>query len=516
MSHHNHPLDSEAAPWTAGPPRQGGLVLTVLCTAAFMATLDVFIVNVAFAAIARDLHGSFADVSWILNGYAIAYAALLVPLGRLADRYGRKAGFLVGVGLFSAAGAACAASASLGMLIGFRIAQAIGAAALTPTSLGLLLGATAPQDRARAVRIWAASGALAAALGPVLGGLLVQASWQWVFLVNIPVGVIALVATARYVPDSRDPAVGRLPDVPGAIVLAAAVGALTLSLVKGPDWGWGSANSILSFAVALVGVGIFVYRMGHHPAPIVEPALLRVRAFAWSNVTSLLFSLAFGASLLSILLWMQDVWHYSALQTGLAVAPGPLMVPLLAALSQRIAHRVPAGAIAAAGSFLFGLGNAVLATVITPEPHYLNGLLPAWLIMGAGVGLTQPTIVSAATADLPPARHATGSAVVMMDRQIGTSLGVSLLVAILGVVSSSPDVLAAYQRAWWAVAIVAFISTVAAFGMTPPRRSAPVERPLATPGRDASSASTNAVSGTSAAYGAATSPGLSDRVVEGR
>src|SRR5205085_3545864 len=172
------------------PPREPShrVVLIVLSLAAFMASLDLFIVNVAFPDISREFHGaSLGDVSWVLNGYTVLYAALLVPLGRLADRYGRLAGFLGGLALFTIASAACAAAQGLWALVIFRGLQAIGAAALTPASLGLLLASTPPEGRVRAVRIWAAVGALAAAFGPVVGGLLVQASWRWVFIVNVPV-----------------------------------------------------------------------------------------------------------------------------------------------------------------------------------------------------------------------------------------------------------------------------------------------------------------------------------------
>src|SRR3954467_12438195 len=225
-------------------------VLPVLSVAAFMASLDLFIVNVAFDDIGRDFSGSsLADLSWILNAYAILYAALLVPLGRLADRYGQRAGFLAGLAVFTLGSAACAASPGLTALIAFRGVQAIGAAALTPTSLGLLLNATPPERRVRAVRIWAATGGLAAAAGPVVGGLLVNTSWRWVFLVNIPIGIAAFVVAARIVPASRDLTSTRLPDAWGAVLLTAAIGGLALGLVKSPDWGWTSGRTTVSFVV---------------------------------------------------------------------------------------------------------------------------------------------------------------------------------------------------------------------------------------------------------------------------
>src|ERR1700712_2541918 len=195
-------------------------VLAVLSVAAFMASLDLFIVNVAFDDIGHDFHGvSLSDLSWVLNGYAIVYAALLVPLGRLADRFGRKPGFLLGLAVFTGASLACALSAGPWMLVGFRTLQAAGAALLTPTSLGLLVSATPPALRVRSVRIWAATGALAAAVGPAVGGVLVEASWRWVFLVNLPIGIAALAVAARIVPDSRDVTAGRIPDLVGAAVL---------------------------------------------------------------------------------------------------------------------------------------------------------------------------------------------------------------------------------------------------------------------------------------------------------
>jgi EmrB/QacA subfamily drug resistance transporter len=445
-----------------------GAVLTTLSLAAFMASLDLFIVNVAFPDIRSDFGGaSLADLSWVLNGYAVLYAALLVPLGRLADRYGRLAGFLAGLALFTGASAACAASQGLWTLVVFRGLQAVGAAALTPTSLGLLLAATPAAGKVRAVRIWAAVGGLAAAFGPVVGGLLVQASWRWVFIVNVPVGIAALVVARRVVPDSRDLTVSKTPDLGGSAALAVGIGALALALVQGPEWGWSSEADLTAFAVAGAALALFWRRSTRHPLPVVEPALLRIKTFAWSNVTAVLFSVAFAGGLLAIVLWLQQAWGYSALRTGFAIAPGPLMVPVFAAVAQRLSARVSAGWLAAIGCLLFGAGAALLALSVQPTPSYVAEVLPGWLVGGVGVGFALPTIISAATADLPPARAATGSAVVTMARQIGLVLGVSLLVAVLGTPSGSNAVLAAFQSAWWAIAAVSAVAAITATRMTP-------------------------------------------------
>jgi len=443
-------------------------ILTTLSLAAFMASLDLFIVNVAFAKIGRDFHGaSLSNLSWVLNGYAVLYAALLVPLGRLSDRFGRLGGFIGGLALFTVASAACAASPNLWSLVAFRGLQAVGAAALTPTSLGLLLAATPADRRVRAVRIWAAIGGLAAAAGPVVGGLLVQVSWRWIFIVNVPVGLLGLLGAHRYVPDSRDATVTRTPDLAGAGLITVGIGALALGLVKGPSWGWSSSYDVASFIVAAAGIAGFWLRSERHPLPVVEPALLRVRAFAWSNVTAVLFMVAFAGSLLAIVLWLQDVWGWSALRTGLAIAPGPLMVPLFAAVSQRVAHRVRVGHLAAIGCAAFALGTVLVATRIGAHPSYAAALLPGWLVGGAGVGFALPTIMSAATADLPPARAATGSAVVTMSRQIGLVLGVSIFVAVVGTPVGYDQMHTAFRDAWWVVAGMSIVASLSALGMTP-------------------------------------------------
>src|SRR3954469_16901384 len=220
------------------PPRPS-LVLAVVSAAVFMASLDLFVVNVAFPDIEQQFGGtSLANLSWILNGYTIVFASLLVPLGRAADRLGRKRFFIGGLLLFVLSSALAATAPSVEALVAARVVQAVGAAALMPTSLALLLAEIPLQKRAAAIGIWAATGGIAAAAGPPLGGLLVEASWRWVFLINVPIGLAAAFAATRVLRESRDPEEAARADSLGAALLTAAVGALALGLVKAPDWGW--------------------------------------------------------------------------------------------------------------------------------------------------------------------------------------------------------------------------------------------------------------------------------------
>ncbi len=291
-------------------------VTAVLTGSAFLAGIDLFIVNVAFDEIGRDLGtASLGSLSWILNAYAVVFAALLIPMGRLTDRYGRKQGFVAGLVVFTLASLACALSGTVGALIAFRALQAVGAAAMTPSSLGLLLAALPAERRAPAARLWAMTGALAAAFGPAVGGGLVQISWQWAFLINVPIGLLLVVAALRLVPDVRHNDQAPHPDLVGALVLAVAIGALVLGLVEGNAWGWASAGVLGSFAVAVVAAALFARSITHHPAPVVDPAMLRVPSFALANVATIVFNVGFAIALLSRILWMQQQWGYSPLRT---------------------------------------------------------------------------------------------------------------------------------------------------------------------------------------------------------
>jgi EmrB/QacA subfamily drug resistance transporter len=447
----------------AVPTKSQPIVIAVLIGAAFLAGVDLFIVNVAFDQIGQDFAGTeLTELSWILNAYAVVYAALLVPMGRLADRVGQKRGFVAGMALFILASLACGFAPGIWWLVAFRALQAVGAAAMTPASLGLLLAAVAPEKRAPAARLWAMTGAVAAALGPALGGGLVQLSWQWAFWVNLPIGLLLVVGALRYVPDVRLNLGTPLPDLAGALVLVLAVGGLVLGVVQGNDWGWTSPRVLGAFAVSVVATVAFGRRTLRHAAPIIAPALLAVPAFRWANLATLVFNSAFGAALLGGILWMQQAWGYGALRTGLAIAVGPLAVPIASLLAHRLFPTARPGRMIAAGSLLFAGSALWQASALSSTPAYLTTFLPAWVLGGIGVGLAMPNLLAAATATLPPAQASTGGGVVTMARQVGLALGVTMLVAIV----DGTDLEAGFTHAWYAVALGMLLAALTALRLS--------------------------------------------------
>ncbi|MBV9714853.1 MAG: MFS transporter [Solirubrobacterales bacterium] len=443
-------------------------VLAIVCAGVVLASLDLFIVNVALPQIGRDLGaGRLAGLSWILNAYAIVYAAFLVVFGRLADRYPRERGFALGVAVFVAASAACAAASSVPMLVAFRVVQAAGAALLTPTSLGLVLATTAPERRHAAVRAWTAVGGVAAALGPVVGGLLVAASWRWVFLVNVPIGLGALAVGSRRLPRVAGHA-GPAPDAVGAALITAGVGLLTLGLVQGGSWGWVTPRTLGALALSGLALALFTARVLSHRNPLIDRALFRVRPFTGASVVALLFSVAFGAMLLSRVLWLQGVWHWSPLLTGLAIAPGPVMVPLFSfGVAGRMIVRFGPGRVIAVGSAIFAAGAVWWALAAGLTPDYAGEMLPGMLLTGIGVGLTLPTTMASGASSLPAHAFATGSAVVNMLRQVGLAIGVAVLIAVLGSPGSGSAIVLAYRRANLVTAAIAGLAGAAGLVLLP-------------------------------------------------
>jgi len=440
-------------------------VLIVVSVATFVASMDLFIVNIAFPSIEREFAGtSDATLSWVLSAYAIVTAALLIPAGRLADLLGRKRMFMGGLVTFVVASALCAAAPGAGWLIGARVLQAVGGAVLMPTSLALLLAEFSGRQRAIAVAIWSATGAVAAGAGPPIGGLLVQASWRWVFVVNLPVGLITAVIAARILSESRDPQGKRLPDFAGAAMLVLASSALMLAIVQGQSWGWASPRILALIAGAVVLSAGFVYWSSRHPAPVLELGLFRARAFSAANISGTLFFAAFGAMLLGSVLFLTRVWHEDILTAGLQISPGPIAAAVFAVPGSLLSRRFGERTIAAIGSVLFALAGLWWLRTVGLEPHYASEFLPGWLIGGAGVGFVIPTLASAAAAALPPSRFATGSAVYGMTRMFGIALGIAILIAVLGTPRGA-QVLPAFRSGWEVTVGLAFASAIAALAI---------------------------------------------------
>ena len=444
--------------------------LAVLGT--FLAYLDVTIVNIAFPSIAGDFEGSgFGALSWVVNAYALAFAALLVVLGRAADRIGRRRMYLAGVALFAVASAACAAATSPGVLIGARAVQGVAAAAMIPAALALLLAAFPPQRWAGAIAAWGAVSAVAAALGPPLGGLLVEAgSWRWIFVINVPVGLVTVFLGLRRLRESRA-AETAPPDLTGAVLLAGATGALALALVQGEAWGWTSAATLGTFAAALVIGALLVARTRRIAAPVLEPALLRTRWIRAANAGTMAFGAAlFGAQLCAVL-FATSVWGWSALETGLAAVPGALASAVAAPFGGRWATRSGPRPVAVAGSALFAASLAWVVVAAGEQADFFGVWLPYGIVGGIGIGLGLPALIGATASGLPAARFATGMALATTARQLGAVLGVALLVAVVG----TGDTLAAYHAGFALCAIAVTLAAGAALLLGPAPAVAPVK-----------------------------------------
>jgi MFS family permease len=310
-------------------------------------------------------------------------------------------------------------------------------------------------------------GAVAAASGPPLGALIIQsAGWRWAFLVNPPIALVTWLAGRRILHETRDET-SRLPDAVGVILLTLSMGLLALGIVQGNDWGWSDPRIVASLLGAALFFAPALVRSARHPAPVLPLELFRVRSFSVANAGAVLFSAAFAAMLLAGVLFLNGVWHYSILRTGLAVTPGPIMAAICAPIAGRLADRFGHRVVLVPGALLFSAGMALLRLRIGLHPAYLTEWLPSALLTGCGVGLTLPTLGSAAAASLPSARFGAGSAVTSTARQFGFVLGVSVLVAVLGTPAPG-QILAAFQHGWDFIASAAATSGVLclALGMT--------------------------------------------------
>lgn len=461
------------------PPRAARIpwpVFLVTVTGAFVVALDLSIVNVAFPSIERSFpEASTSTLSWVLSAYSVVFGALLLGAGRIADRSGRRRWFLRGLAVFTAGSLLCGVATAPWLLIGGRVVQAVGAALLMPASLALLLGATPPQLRAQAVALWGGISALAVALGPSLGSVLIDAGgWRWAFLVNLPVLAVAAVVARRVIAESI--VGGPAPDLVGVAVLSLAVASLALGITQGEDWGWTSGAVLGALSAAVVLGAAALQRARRHPAPAIDLTLFDNRTVALANAATVAYAIGFFAMLLANVLFLTTVWGWSTLKAGMAITPGPLVVAVLSRSTGAWAARVGYRRVLVAGGLTFAAAQLWCAAFMPLEPDYVGRWLPATLVGGLGVAMTFPVLSAAAVAGLPMERFGIGGAVNQTARQIGAVLGVALLVAVLGTPASLDAARDAFRQAWLLCAVAALAS--AAISSRQLRATAPTAEPL--------------------------------------
>jgi EmrB/QacA subfamily drug resistance transporter len=444
-------------------------VFSIASIAVFLVSLDVTVLYAAFPALRRAFpSASVGDLSWVLNGYTVIYAALLVPAGRFADLRGRKRAFLGGLAVFLAASLACGLAPNATVLIAARGVQAIGAAVLLPASLSLVLGAFPSEKRAIAVSLWGAVSGLAAAVGPSAGSFLVDhLGWSFAFYLNLPFGLIALVRGARILRESRAEHTGAPIDLVGVALLVVGVGAIALGLVRTEALGWTSTGVIGALVAGLAALAVFVAWARRIAAPAIDLTLFHDRTYRWINAATLVYGIAFAMMFFSIFQFATGIWGYSLSRAGIAASPGPLLVVPTALVCGRIAARRGHRTMLIAGALVFGAGCAWIGVTLAAEPAYLTSWLPGMILSGLGVGMVMPSLSAAAVAHLPPARFGVGSAVNQAIRQIGAVLGVALAVALAG--RAHPSVAEFRHLFLWQAALALVVALLCAPVDTRPR-----------------------------------------------
>jgi EmrB/QacA subfamily drug resistance transporter len=440
------------------PARRG--TLAVVCLATTMLMLDIAVVNTALSHIARDLHSGLSGLEWVVDAYTLSLATVVLSCGSLADRLGRRRVFAAGMGLFTVASLACGLAGSIGLLDAARAIQGVGAAAMFATSLALLSVAyRAPAERGRAFAAFGAAIGASFAVGPLVGGLLTSGlGWRSVFFVNIPLGLVGLFATRAYVSESADPAASRL-DRPGQLTLAGGLFLLVLGLLRAGSEGWGSPRIIAELGGATVLLCAFVAIEHRTRSPMLPLDLFASRQFTGSQVTVFAISASFFAIYLYLTLYLQEVLHLSAIQTGLVYLPSTALMFLVSAGAAQLGERVAPGMLVCAGLALVAGGLALL-TIVGPHSSWLL-TLPGGLLAGTGTGLFNPAASAVALSSVPERHSGLASGINDTFRQSGIPLGVAvygaLVPAAAAVGRGSPQafVNGLHHALWVAAAIAA-------------------------------------------------------------
>jgi len=443
-----------------------------------MAAIDSTVVGIALPSIGRELHVQLAALQWVVSGYMLTLAALLLPAGALGDQFGRKRVFSVGVLFFTVTSAACAASPGAPVLISMRLLQGVGAALLTPGSLALIQASLDPQDRAKAIGAWSGLGGVATAAGPLLGGyLLTVASWRWIFLINVPVGAAVLAITARHVPESKDQDAPRQIDATGAVLAVAALFGVTYGLIEGPTRGYADVLVVVSLAGAVAAAVAFVIVERRSQAPMMPIEVLTVRQFNVTNLVTFIVYAALGGALLLVPVELQVTDRYSPFASGASLLPLTAIMLALSARSGRLSARIGPRLQMSVGPLGAGAG-LLLFERATTDASYLTGVLPAVLVLGLGLSCTVAPLTATAMGALADRHTGLASAVNNDVARLGSLIAVASLPALCGISGAAylrPLAMAhGFRTAMWlTAAMCAAGGAIAAGGIRNPAAALP-------------------------------------------
>ena len=403
-------------------------VLAVVAVAQFMVILDASIVNVALPTIKRDVGFSEQSLSWILNAYTLIFGGFLLLGGRLADRLGRRRLFMAGIALFSGASLICGISQSEGELLVARGFQGLGGALVSPAALSIILTTFEEgKERNRALSVWGAIAGAGGAVGLLLGGVLVQAfSWRWVFFVNVPIGAAVLTLAPRIIPESRSPGAKTGYDIEGAVTITLGTLVLVFTLIKANTWGWTSGRIIAGFIVSAVLIGGFLAIERRHADPLVPLRIFSNRSLAASDATLLVVAAALFGMFFFLTLYLQQVLGFSALKTGVAYLPLSLTIIGASAFASRFVDRFTPKPVLVAG-LLISTGGFVFLTNVSGHGDYGTHVVPAMVILGAGLGLSFVPVTIAGTSGVAPEDAGLASGLLNTTQQVGGSLGLAIL-----------------------------------------------------------------------------------------
>jgi EmrB/QacA subfamily drug resistance transporter len=406
------------------------LTLFAVSFGLFMIMLDNTVVNVALPTMERDLHVSLSSLEWVVIAYALTFAALLITGGKLADLYGRRRIFVLGLIVFTLSSLACGLAPTAGYLIAFRAVQGVGAALMNPATLSIIVATFPPKERGQAIGIWAGTSALALAIGPLAGGLIAEhLNWNWIFFVNVPVGVVALIVSQFAIRESRDTSHEQSIDLPGLVTSAGFLFSLSYALVEGNSHGWTSPEILGLFAAAAVLFAAFVFVEYRQRLAMLDLSLFRIGAFTGANVVALLVSLAMFGVFFYVSLYIQNILGYSAVQAGAMFLPMVLLISFIAPVAGRLSDLLGPRWLMGGGMALVSV-SLLLYQRVTVHSDFWT-LLPAMLVGGVGMAITMSPMTSAAMGAVPVDKAGVGSGVLNSFRQVGGSFGVALMGAIV-------------------------------------------------------------------------------------